>query len=169
LCRSSGREAQIPSGPFHLSEYNNTIILKKGNPLKKDMITYRKYIQEKTNEGTMKEIIKTTLEAKLIFKKETAPVYRNDVRERICAKAADSDYSKNTLPGYLKEVEGLLYNKELKVYEDANLDNIRKISIKERPWKLGIDVKVISPKNLKPEDMLNLEGLNHFIQENSSK
>jgi hypothetical protein len=133
------------------------------------MITYREYAQKKTNEGTMRERTRTTLDVKLRFKRETAPIYRDDVRKRICDKAVDSDYSKNTLSGYLKEVEGLLYNKELKVYEDINMDKRRIISVKERPWKLGIDIKVISPKNLKPEDMLNLEDLNKFIQENSSK
>jgi len=131
------------------------------------MITYRLYTQEKTNEGTMIEKTRTILEVKLRFKRETAPIYRDEVRERMCNKATDSNYSRNTLPGYLKEVERVLYNKELEVYEDKEMDKRRKISIKERPWKLGIDVKVISFRDLKPEEMLNLEGLNKFIQETS--
>jgi hypothetical protein len=125
------------------------------------MITYRRYFQKKINERTIKEKIKTTLDARLRFKKETGPVYKEDVRERIC--------NKETISSYLMEVEGISYNKDLGIYEDVNLNKRRIIIIKKRPYKLGIDVHVASFMDIKLEDMLNLDGLNELIQENSLK
>jgi hypothetical protein len=131
------------------------------------MITYRKYIQEKINEGTMKEIIKTTLEAKLRFKKETSAVYKENVRERICSKSTNLKYNQKTLPDYLIEAEGIVYNENLGIYEDGDIIKRRMISIREKPRRLGIDIGITSFSNLKPEEMLNLEGLNEFVKETS--
>jgi hypothetical protein len=137
------------------------IILKKEEFFKRYMIIYRKYVQEKVNEGMINEITKTTLEAKLRFKKETGAAYMKDVRERMC--------NKETIPDYLMEVEGIVYNKGLGIYEDRDLNKRRTILIKKRPYKLGIDIHVESSIDIRLEDMLNLDGLNELIQENSLK
>ncbi len=115
------------------------------------MIIYRKYTQEKTNGNTMKERTRTTLEAKFRFKSETAPINREDIKNRTNKKGPLSDY--------LKDFEKLPYDEFTGTYHTLT----RQGYIIRRFRGLGINIKVVSEKNLKPEEMLNLESLNTFI------
>jgi len=112
--------------------------------------------------------IKTTLNAKLRFSKEVAPIIRKNIINRICGKV----YGKNQEPGmlseyplndYLSKVEQITYNPLNGKYQDNNPIKKRKINITKRPWRLGIDIKVSSLACLKSKDLLNLGNLHNFI------
>jgi len=48
-------------------------------------------------------------------------------------------------------------------YQNRDLTKKRKITIKKRRFKLGLDIKVTSPLALEPKEMLELGELNRFI------
>jgi len=114
------------------------------------MIIYKKYIKKEVSGR-----VKTTLEAKLRFAKEVAPIIRDNLKNIM--------YSKQSLIfDYLRRFEEITYDPSKKSYTDDTFKN-RNLTIKERPLKLGIDVKVSSFQDLEEGEMLNLNDLNNFI------
>ena len=114
------------------------------------MIIYRKYAQEEISAKT-----KTTLEAKLIFKREVAPIVKENIKDRM--------YGNYLLSNYLNEVEKIKLDDYPRNNYDRNLDKRRTLKIKERPLKFGIDIKISSFKDLNAEEMLDLDALNKYI------
>ena len=141
------------------------------------MITYQKYFQnithlkeEKPEKGLIRDYseINTILEAELRFRDEIAPKDRKNIINRLCGKV----YGRNQEPGmlseyplndYLSRVEKIVYNQLNEKYFDANSDKARKISIKKRIFKFGLDIKIVSPHDIQSNEMLNLEDLDTFI------
>ncbi|MCX6750228.1 MAG: hypothetical protein NTZ83_02125 [Candidatus Pacearchaeota archaeon] len=114
------------------------------------MIVYRKYFQEESSGE-----INTILEARFRFKGEVTPDKYGIFRETLNSK-------NRVLSHYLDNFEGL-YNLSLSGIYIDHLGKKRTLIVKKRPWKIGLDIKVTSSNNLKPQEMLNLGALNDFI------
>lgn len=115
------------------------------------MIVYRKYTKEEISGKT-----KTTLEARFRFKDEVTPDKYGVFRETFNSKNRVLSY-------YLNNFEGFYDPKFKENYIDNHIGKDRILVVKKRPYKLGLDIKVTSSADLKPEEMLNLEALNEFI------
>lgn len=128
------------------------------------MITYSKYnqhIQEEFNKGKSTEKTITVLEAKLRFKEKVAPADRENILDRFYGK--EMMFAEHPLDDYLEKTEKIIYNSLKGKYRDGDLTKKRKITVKKRRFKLGLDIKVISNEELKPKEMLDLEALDTFI------
>ena len=107
--------------------------------------------------------IKTTLNAKLRFKEEVAPIIRKNIINRMYVETGSGILPVHPLEDYLYRFENITYNHLNGNYQDNDHIKKRKINITKRPWRLGIDIKVSSSACLKSKELLNLNNLNNFI------
>ena len=104
---------------------------------------------------------KTTLKASFRFKNEVAPENREKIWNRIKTPYRNGY---NPLDEYLFEKEKIGYNSNENLYcEQDNIERDRKLFISRHKFRLGFDITVESNKNLKLEEMFDLEKLNKFI------
>lgn len=111
---------------------------------------------KKSNEQFPK--VKTTLNVKFRFKDEIAIKDRRETYKRLY-----TDFVKNNLGEYLKHVENLFPKPSVKGgYIDKKYGR-KSFVIKNKKLKLGLDIKVESVSSSKPEELLNMIGLDNFI------
>jgi len=124
---------------------------------------------------------KTQLKVKLDFKKYAE---ENNCVEKIKDRLTTYRYPMMApLSDYLGLEEGLeirrredIFSKKIRCNKESLFDNgiefgypirkgkYRKFSIKTSKKNLTLKMKIISPKNLSPDELLNVKNLEHFIE-----
>jgi hypothetical protein len=121
------------------------------------MFTY-----EYTQKGSSAPGVSTILKASFRFKDEVAPENRGQIWNRLMPPNKNNNCS--FLNEYLEEVEMIRHNSIFNGnYYELNRNKDRKISLSRHKFRLGLDILVISKKELGKRDMLDLEKLNKFI------
>jgi hypothetical protein len=127
------------------------------------MIAYKRYLVKQIDKEGKTPLKETILEAKLRFNNE------REIKDTIYGKV----YGQNQEPGllsefpfedYLYKSENITYNILNKKYRDCGPKD-RKIKIKKKQKKLGLDIRITCSDTLSESEMFNLEGLNKFILE----
>ncbi len=118
--------------------------------------------------NSKKNLGKTILVAKFGFEDEVPPKDYEQIKRNMANK-----YVGSALTHYLQHVENLEPSTSSKFLSDhptvdyfrkpSNDSTHKKLTIKNSPWKLGIDVRVSVDKSVPLEKVLNLEKMNNFI------